>query len=154
MPAISHLLSHIAPSSPLSPSDARAVSTWRILDAACRIGDLAGALRLRAVLDIKDSNVDAILRAYVHGEWGAWWGAKRRVDGHARAIMEMGEERVRRAGLKVIARAYLSVEKEFVERVAGRAWGEIVKGDGVGWELVEGDGGKGGMIVVRKVKGR
>jgi hypothetical protein len=97
------------------------------------------------------------MRALVHGEWGAWWSVKRRVDGYVRALMEMGEARVRVQALKVLARAYLSVEREFVEKVAGREWEELTKRDGIGWELVkavEGSASSKDMVIIRKVKAK
>lgn len=104
---------------------------------------------------MRDANVDGVLRALVHGEWGAWWAAKRRVDGYVRAIMDMGEARVRTQALKCLARAYLSVEREYVEKVAGRSWEELSKKDGIGWELVpavEGNTSAKDMIIIRRVK--
>jgi hypothetical protein len=155
VPAISHLLATIAPISPLSESDARAVGVWRVLDAACRQNDVARAMALRASLAMRDASVDGVIRALLHGEWGAWWMAKRRVDGYMRALMEPAEARVRVAALKCLARAYLSVEREFVERVAGRSWEELVERDGIGWELVKGEEGGGkDVVVIRRVKGR
>ena len=105
----------------LTASDQHALSLWRILDAACRQGELGTALAMRATLPLADGDeavVESVVRrALVHGEWRAWWAAKRRVDGYGRALMEMAEERVRRQALKCVGKAYLTVQREWLEGV-------------------------------------
>jgi hypothetical protein len=144
-PAISHLISHVHPSSSLSQSEWNEVTAYHILDLACRQHDLQGALALRRARGLQpraDSGsgsdiahiIDEILRALTHDEWFRFWRAKKHADGYIRVIMEFAEEGVRVHSLKCLARSYFTAEKEYVEKTAGRTWKELVD-EGVGWEL-------------------
>ncbi|KAF2673525.1 hypothetical protein BT63DRAFT_159025 [Microthyrium microscopicum] len=161
VPALTHLITHHHPSlqtvnspqtnSPLSSSELQSISTYQILDLACRQRDLMGAYTLRAERRLKNEHVDAVLRALVRDEWGAFWKAGERVDGYVRAVMAWAEEGVRVHALKCVARTYFVVEREYVEKCAGRSWEALVE-EGVGWEL-ETVGGK-EMVVVRRAKAK
>jgi hypothetical protein len=166
-PAIAHLVSHVHPASPLSKSEWQEISAYHILDLACRQGDLQGALALRRARGLEprrdgsDSDVtsllDEILQALIHDEWFLFWRAKRRADGHYRAIMEFAEEGVRVHALKCLARSYFTAEKEYVEKCAGRTWKDLVD-EGVGWELevVEGEDWSESTetVVIRRAKAK
>lgn len=95
-----------------------------------------------------DRRVEMVLSALVSDNWVVFWRARRGVDGYQRTICGMAEQRVRLNALKVISRAYLSVDRRWVEEASERKWEDLVA-DGVGWELEDG-----GRVVVRRVKAR
>lgn len=128
-----------------------------ILDTACRLGEYGEALALRARYHFRDRDVDALLRALMRDDFVAFWRVRRRLDGYAASLAGWADEGVRRHALKCVGKAYLNVDRRFLERVAGgRGWGDLVAMDGVGWELVSDkdcDGEEGQVVVVRRVKG-
>ncbi|OQO10552.1 hypothetical protein B0A48_03850 [Cryoendolithus antarcticus] len=142
-----HLLNHIHPRTPLSPTELRDFVDYRILDLACRQNDLSGAYAVKLEFGQRSRRVDAVLKALVSDDWVRFWRIKRVVDGYQRALMEFAEERMRMHVLKCIGRSYLSVEKGFMERAASAKWEILVKECGVGWQLLES-----GMVVVRRPK--
>lgn len=93
-----------------------------------------------------DRRVESVMRALVADDWVTFWRMRRAVDGYQRSVMEFGEGKVRVHALKCIGRAYMRADKRFVERNADREWKDLV-GDGVGWELGEGD-----VVVIQKPK--
>src|SRR5208282_3133326 len=54
--------------------------------------------------------------------WPAWWRARARVDGYARALMAWADGRVRARALRCLARAYPTADEAFV--LAAAAGGE------------------------------
>lgn len=126
------------------------VASYLVLDAACRRGDLAEAHALRCCYDLRDAKVDAVLRALAHDDWAAFARLRSRVDGHRARLLEYAEPALRRHLLKCFARAYLSVDRGFLERCAGVPWDVLTAEEGVGWELDEG----GGKVVIRRVRAR
>ena len=174
-PALLHLLYVLHPrlALPLSSSTLHELVAYQILDTACRLGDYGEAYALRAQWRFTDRKVDGILRALVRDDWVAFWHVRDELDGYQRALVRWAEDGVRKHVFKCMGRAYLSVERRFVERGVGclgrerRArvigegvervvdggnngeevsWGEIVRQHGVGWEE------EGGMLVIRRVK--
>ncbi|KAF1978665.1 hypothetical protein BU23DRAFT_450177 [Bimuria novae-zelandiae CBS 107.79] len=148
LPALTHLLTILHASSPLSPSDLKEYVALLVLDQACRQHNLPLAHETRLHYGFKDRRVETVLRALVADNWVMFWKMKRAVDGYQRAVMEFAEEGVRVHALKCLGRAYLSASKGFVERTADRGWAELVR-DGVGWELGEED-----RVVIKKPKGK
>jgi hypothetical protein len=147
-PALLYLLKTLHPKLPLSSAELREFASYLVLDLACRQADLAAAYAARREFVLGDEGVDAVLRALVHGDYWAFWRVKGAVDAHRARLMEWAEEGVRVQALKCLGRTYFSVEVEFAESVAGgRSWEELVRRDGVGWEL------QGGKVVIRRVKG-
>lgn len=126
------------------------VASYLVLDAACRRGDLAEAHTLRRRYDLRDARVDGVLRALAHDDWAAFARLRSRADGHRARLLEWAEPALRRHLLKCFARAYLRVDRGFLERSAGAPWAALTKDEGVGWEL-EGESGE--TVVIRKVKG-
>jgi len=147
-PALLYLLKTLHPKLPLSGPELHEFAGYLVLDLACRRADLAAAYAARREFVLRDERVDAVLGALVHGDYWAFWRVKGAVDAHRARLMEWAEEGVRALALKCIGRTYFSVDVEFVESVAGgRSWEELVRSDGVGWEL------QGGNVVIRRVKG-
>ncbi|KAK7753703.1 hypothetical protein SLS62_004326 [Diatrype stigma] len=127
------------------------VASYLVLDTACRRGDLAEAHALRRRYGLHDARVDGVLRALAHDDWAAFARLRSRADGHRARLLEWAEPALRRHLLKCFARAYLRVDRGFLERSAGVSWAALTKDEGVGWEL---EGEDGGTVVIRKVKGR
>ncbi|KAI9678890.1 MAG: hypothetical protein M1829_001875 [Trizodia sp. TS-e1964] len=148
-PALLYLLFSIHPRCPLSAPEYHEFSTYLILDLACRMQDLGGAFAVRRRCGLRDRRVDAVLRALVHDHWWLFWRMKRGVDGYQARLMEWADEAVRVHALKCLGRAYMKVEVEYLEKVAGgRVWEELTKVNGVGWEK-----GADGMVVIRRARG-
>ncbi|KAK3203390.1 hypothetical protein GRF29_112g1153178 [Pseudopithomyces chartarum] len=136
LPALTHLLTVLHPSSPLPPPDLKEYVGLLVLDQACRQNDLPLAHETRLKYGYKDRRVETVLKALVQDNWVAFWKMKKAVDGYQRSVLEFAEQGVRVHALKCLGRGYLSATKGFVERSADRKWAELTK-DGVGWELVD-----------------
>jgi len=149
LPALNYLTNTVHKTSPLSPTDWAAVTSYQILDLACRQRDFHQAYLLRAQNALADEHVDRILHALVRDDWVAFWNAKRHVDGYLRAIMEYAEEAVRLQALKALARSYFEVDRTYLERCAGKPWQDLVD-EGVGWELLDKAGRE--IVVIRRPK--
>ncbi|KAK3687617.1 hypothetical protein B0T22DRAFT_457640 [Podospora appendiculata] len=147
-PALLYLLRVLHPARNLTTVELHEATSYLVLDAACRRGDLAEAYALRNRYRVRDAKVDWVLRALVRDDWVLWRRVKRSVDGHRARIMDFAEAGVRAHVLKAFGRAYLSVDKDVLERQAGAEWRELVERNGVGWEL------SGGRVVIRKIHGR
>lgn len=145
-PALLYLLHAIHPSAPLSQPELHEMVGVAVLDLACRQGELAEALRVKAAWRYEDRRVETVLKALVADNWCLFWRMRRVVDGYQRVLMGFAEEGVRVHALKCLGRSYLTADKAFVERCAGAEWAELVR-RGVGWELVEGE-----RVVIRRPK--
>lgn len=147
-PAILHLLRRIQPLHSMTTVELSEVTSYLVLDTACRRNNLGEAFALRHQYRLKDSKVDAVLDALTHDNYVKFKRWKQRVDGHRAKLLEYAEEPMRRHLLKCFGRTYLSVDLPFLETCADSSWARLTAEDGVGWEL---DGSK---VVIRKVKAR
>ncbi|KJR86205.1 uncharacterized protein SPSK_02630 [Sporothrix schenckii 1099-18] len=156
-PAILHLLRSIHRHRPLSTVELHEVAAYRVLDAACRRGDLAEAYHLRCLYKLRNATVDTALRALARDDWvalrrlvgdGASGGARGGcADGHLVKLLEYAVHDVRVHTLKCFGRAYLRLEDVgFLEASAGLGWAELQKQYNVGWEL------DGKAVVIRKMQ--
>ncbi|GAB7362030.1 hypothetical protein MBLNU230_g2064t1 [Neophaeotheca triangularis] len=148
LPALRYLLSEIHTHTPLSQPELQEFVGYQILDLACRQDELVDAFAVRAAFRHRDRRVATVLRCLVHDDWVRFWRTRQAVDGYQRALIEVAEERVRLHALKCLGRSYMSADRAFIERMAGAAWEELVKG-GVGWQL-QADG----KVVIRKPKAK
>ncbi|KAF2098077.1 hypothetical protein NA57DRAFT_40329 [Rhizodiscina lignyota] len=157
-PALLYLLRTIHPLTPLADSELKELVGYRVLDEACRIGDLGEAHKTRVAFsvrygwkkdDCKLRRVDVVLRALVHDDWTTFWRMRRAVDGYQRRLMEWAEDGMRVHALKCLGRSYFSAERGYVERCTGTEWRELVR-QGVGWELQS----DGETVVIRRVKAK
>ncbi|ELQ40292.1 hypothetical protein OOU_Y34scaffold00451g18 [Pyricularia oryzae Y34] len=142
-PAIQHLLRRIHPvAQPLTSVELQEVVGYLVLDAACRRGDLSEAHVARLQYGLRDPKVDAVLDALAHDNYAAFARLRGQVDGHKAKLMEFAAPTMRRHALSCLGRSYLSVDVGFLEKSAGRAWAELQREDGVGWERddAHGDG--------------
>jgi hypothetical protein len=150
---------------PLTSVEQTEVTTYLILDTACRRGDLAEAYALRhrhhqqhhhhsTSATASETKLKSILDALTTDNWVAWRRLKKQVDLYQVKLMDFAEHRVRSHTLKAFGRAYLSVLLGVLEEQTGCQWAELRSGFGVGWEL-EGDGTNGnGRVVIRRVQGQ
>lgn len=144
-PALLYLLRDIHCVTPLSQPELQEFTGYRILDLACRQGDLLDAMTVLSGYGITSRKVKAVIKALVQDDWVRFWRVRRAVDGYLRAIMEFAVERMRLHALKCLGRSYMSVDKAFVERSGDARWEDLVKG-GVGWELQD------STVMIRKPK--
>ncbi|KAJ8114784.1 hypothetical protein ONZ43_g4820 [Nemania bipapillata] len=147
-PAILHLLRRIQPVHSMTTVELSEVTSYLVLDTACRRNNLGEAYALRHRYRLKDSKVDAVLDALAHDNYVEFKRLKQRVDGHRAKLLEYAEDAMRRHLLKCFGRTYLSVDLSFLETSADSSWPRLTAEDGVGWEL---DGSK---VVIRKVRAR
>ncbi|KAL1894951.1 hypothetical protein Sste5346_005638 [Sporothrix stenoceras] len=159
-PAILHLLRSIHRRRPLNSVELHEVAAYRVLDAACRRGDLAEAYHLRCLYKLHNKTVDTALHALAHDDWVALrrlignpsspgGGRGGCADGHQIKLLEYAVHDLRVHTLKCFGRAYLRIENvEFLEASAGLGWPELQKQYNVGWEL------DGKAVVIRKMQAK
>jgi len=147
-PAILHLLRQIQPLHPMTTVELNEVTSYLVLDTACRRNNLGEAFELRHRYRLKDAKVDAVLDALVHDNYVEFKRLKQRVDGHRAKLLEYADEAMRRHLLKCFSRTYLTVDLSYLETCADSSWARLTAEDGVGWELDE------TKVVIRKVKAR
>ena len=145
-PALLHLLYRIHTVTPLPIPELHEFVSYYILDLTCRLGDHGKAYSARKRWDFRDTRVEAVIKAIVHDDWVSYWRIRAVVDGYQRKILGWVEDGMRKHALKCIGRTYLTVEKDYVERCAGRSFDELREHDHVGWEL------EGKMITVRRIR--
>lgn len=146
-PALLYILQEIHPHTPLSQPEFQEFAGYRILDLACRQGELLEALSTKSDYKHQNRKVTAVLKALVQDDWVKFWRVRRAVDGYQRAIMEFAVDRMRLHALKCLGKSYMSADKAFVERSGDARWEDLVKG-GVGWQLQESTG----SVLIRKPK--
>ncbi|KAI1302227.1 hypothetical protein F5Y03DRAFT_212736 [Xylaria venustula] len=147
-PAILHLLRRIQPLHGMTTLELNEVTSYLVLDTACRRNDLGEAFALRHRYRLKDTKVNDVLDALTHDNYVQLKRLKHKVDGYRLRLLEYADEPVRKHLLKCFSRTYLSVELSFLETCTDSTWTRLTKEDGVGWEL---DGSK---VVIRRVKAR
>lgn len=147
-PALLYLLSAIHPATALSPTELHEFVGYRVLDAACRLGDIGLAHQIKVQYGYQDRRVGLVLRALVMDDWVVFWRVRRAVDGYQRRLMEASESDLRLHVLKCLGKTYFAAERSYVEKCAGMEWDGLVKEYKVGWELAEG----GDRVVIRRMK--
>ena len=145
-PALQRLISAIHPATPLTTSELHDFVGYLVLDLACRLGDYAEAFAVRSKWNYQDDRVDGILMALVRDDWNRFWRLREAVDGYQRALVGWAEDGVRKHALKCLGGSYLSVEKRYIERCAGRSWDELQTKDSLGWEA------EGTRVTIRRSK--
>lgn len=155
-PSLLHLLFVLhTPEHPLPSSELSEMTTYLILDLACRQNALSSAYSLRAQRRVsqkyENKTVDAILDSMITNNWIAFWRTRRKVDGYIRAILRWAVDDIRRTSLKAIGRTYLSCDVTWVLKLSTGeewTWEDLKEKEKVGW-LREGDN-----IIVRKIKSK
>ena len=143
------------PKHPLAQPELAEMTTYLILDMACRQNNVAGAYALRArsrrQFKYESRVVDSVLAALVRDNWVEFWRARRTIDGYMRAVVDWAIDGVRRQSLKCLGRAYLGCDVDWVlESATGGSmlWEELVRKESVGW-IREGD-----RVTIRKIKAK
>lgn len=153
-PPLIHLLFVLHTSQfPLPNSELSEMTTYLILDLACRQQDMASAFCLRSSSRLhqgyKSSIVNEILGAIVINNWVAFWRVRRKVDGYVRALMQWIVPSLRRNCLKALGRSYLNCDIKWILQSATGAetsWEELAEKENIGWIV---DGSK---VIIRKPK--
>jgi hypothetical protein len=155
-PSLLHLLFVLhSPQYPLPPTELAEMTTYLILDLACRQGELASAYGLRSTSKLRNNfqsrDVDEVLDAVITRNWVKFWRVQRRVDGYVRALIHWAVDDMRRDTLKALGRAYMSSDLRWVLHSASggeMSWEELVKKENMGW--VKDDD----KIIIRKPKAK
>ena len=147
-PALLHLLHSIHPVTPLSTVEYNEFVGYYILDLACRQNDLAAAYHVKSHYRYKDDQVEAVLKALVHGDWCTFWNIESLVTSHQKRLMEWTQDEMRSRALGCLAKGYLSVDKKYLEKATHWRWEELVETKNVGWQL-EGD-----VVIIRRIRGK
>ena len=155
-PSLQHLLTDLHTAAyPLPTPELSEMTTYMILDLACRQNDLAGAYRLRAhrrqSQQYESKVVDSILASIITSNWVGFWRIRRKVDGYIRTILSWAAEDVRRTSLKAIGRTYLTCDLTWVLKVSSGgefSWEQLREKENVGW-ILEGE-----KVIIRKVKAK
>lgn len=145
-PALLHLLRKLYTASTLSASEKHEFVGYYILDLACRQGDLAEAFAARNMYKYRNTQVELVLRALVHGNWFVFWQINQMVNDYQKRLMELGEDPMRKHTLKCLGRSYLSVNRLYVEKATGRRWKELKDQENLGWEQ------DGEMIIIKQIR--
>jgi hypothetical protein len=152
-PALLYLLSAIDAATPLPPPERVEFARYRVLDLACRAGDLRAARELALCgfggCLARDVRVRAVLDALVRDDWVAFWRLRGQVDGYQLRLLGWAEGEMRVHALKCLGKSYFGAQRAYVERVAGMEWERLVAEEGVRWELQED-----GWVVIRRPKGK
>jgi hypothetical protein len=153
-PPLIHLLFVLhTPLFPLPASELSEMTTYLILDLACRQQEMASAFSLRSNSRLHQGYesrvVDEIFRAVITNNWVAFWRVRRSVDGYVRALMQWNVPSLRRNSLKALGRAYLTCDLQWILQSAAGAemsWEELVDKENIGWMA------DGSNVVIRKPK--
>ena len=155
-PSLLHLLFVLhSPQYPLPPTELSEMTTYLILDLACRQGEFASAYGLRSTSKLRHGfesrDVNEVLNAVVTRNWVKFWRVRRKVDGYLRAVMQWAVDDMRRDALKALGRAYMGCEIRWVLQSATggeMSWEGLVRTENVGWIR---DGEK---VIIRKPKAK
>lgn len=96
-----------------------------------------------------DGKIDMCLHALARDDWVAFARLLPAVDTHRRRLMETALPDLRRHVLKAFGRAYMSVDRTWIERCTGMAWEDLRRVESVGWELADGD-----KVIIRRPKAK
>lgn len=140
---------------PLPATELSEMTSYLVLDMACRQGEMASAYSLRSQSKLRQSYdsrvVDGILSAVVTQNWVSFWRVRQTVDGYFRALMQWSVPELRRNTLKALGRAYMTCDLDWVlQSAAGgeMAWDELASKEKIGWVL------EGSKVIIRKPKAK
>ena len=144
-PALLHLLHNIHSVVPLVESEHHEFLGYYILDLACRQNDLAAAYRVKSYYKHRDANIEAILKALVHGNWCIFWMLEGLIESRQRRLMQWAGKGMRSHALKCLGKSYPSVDKKYLEKVVRHHWEGLREKEGLGWQL-DGD-----VVTIRRI---
>ena len=145
-PALLHLVNKIHIKCPLSKTTLQEMLCYHILDLACRQRDLNAAYRIRSKHGLRDSKVDGLLNAIVHGEWLAFWNTHSLMDRYQRCLTEPAYAKMRRHTLDCVGKSYLSIERSYLEKATNGAWDELKRDYPTTWQI------EGELVTIRQIK--
>lgn len=140
---------------PLNPEFLDEMTTYMLLDVACRQCDVEVAyemrIKARAEFGYENPIVDDVLRAILYENWVMFWRARNEAEGYSRVLIDWASEWIRWRVLKVIAKTYITIPLKYLIECCtgdedGMTWEELVEKEGLGW-LREGDN-----IVIRRFR--
>ena len=144
-PALLHLLYKLHPVTPLADADYHEFLRFYILDLACRQDDLAAAYEAKCQFKYRDNQIEAVLKALAHGNWYIFWALQKVVSRREASLMEWAESRMRTHALKCLGKAYLTVDRTYLQKSMQQDWGKLEEKDRLGWQ-VDGD-----VVQIRKM---
>ena len=147
-PALLHLLHSIHPVTPLTAVEYNEFVGYYILDLACRQNDLAAAYHVKSCYKYKGDQVEAVVKALVHGDWCTYWNIESLVTSHQKQLMEWTEDEMRSRALGCLSKGYLSVDKKYLEKAIHWRWEDLLEKKNIGWQL-EGD-----VVTIRRIRGK
>lgn len=145
-PAILHLLNRMHPAMPLAAPVFHEISSYHILDLACRQRDINAALLAKLELSVQESKINQILSAITRGDWVAFWKIEKSMDAYQTQLVSEASNRMRRHAVESLGKAYLSADVHYLERTTQMTWGDIQDVYNVQWSLV------GNTVTIRQVK--
>lgn len=145
-PAILHLLNKMHPSKPLVSSLFHEMSSYHILDLACRQRDINAALLAKLECSLRDPKITQILRAITRGDWLAFWKIEKSINAYQTHLISDASSRMRRHAIESLGKAYLSADVHYVEKITRMTWADIQDVYNVKWSL------EGTTVTIRQVK--
>lgn len=144
-PALLHILFKIHPVVPLPESEFHEFLGYHVLDLACRQKDLAAAYQVKCSHRYKDTNIEVVLKALVHGNWCVFWFVHGLVGAHQQRLMLWAQDGMRSHALKCLGKGYLSVDIKYLELALHQRWEEVEEKRSLGWQR------DGNVIIIRKI---
>ena len=145
-PAILHLLKRMHPSKPLTTPLFHEISSYHILDLACRQKDINAALLAKLECSVQDPKINQILSAITRGDWVAFWKVETSMNAYQSQLISEASARMRRHAIESVGKAYLSADVHYIEKTAQMTWGNIQDVYNVEWSL------QGTTVTIRQVK--
>ena len=145
-PALLHLLRRMLPAAQPPRSEVDRYLGYYVLDLVCRQADLEAGFELMQRHGLRESNIAALLRALARGDWILYWSARRKLDAYQARLVEASDGRMREHALNCLGATYLSLDKDFVDRVVQQPWIGAIEHSRPGWQL------EGSTIIIRRIK--
>ena len=135
----------------MSKQARKEMAGYLVLDLACRQEDLPAAYQtalLRGLLNGNNRNnpVRTTLRCTVRGDFWRFFAMKTHLDQYHRVLVSYADERMRKLAIGCLSRAYLKVDRVFVESATGLGWEILKVRQGLMWEE------DGRVLVIKKAK--
>ena len=144
-PALLHLLHKIQPLMPLANSEYHEFLGYHILDLACRQDNLAAAYQAKCQYKYRDAKIETVLKALAHGNWYTFWALRTVVSRREASLMEWAENRMRTHALKCLGKAYLTLDRAYLQQSVQQEWEKLEEKDGLGWQV------NGDVVQIRKI---
>ena len=147
-PAILYLLRVIHRVTPLAAIEYHELVGYYILDLVCRQNDAGAAYHVKYHYNYDGNQVEAVIKASVHGDWFSFWKIEPMVTLYQRCLMDWKADQMRSLAVECLAKSYLSVDRTYLERAVHCRWEELVERNSVGWQL------EGEAVIIRRIKAK